>query len=63
LILKLDLSGNDLNDAWLASLAIAHAATLVSADEGFRRFPGLKWINPLSPRTKGHPKHRDRKAG
>ena len=41
------LTGNDLNDAWLAALAIEHGATLVSADEGFRRFSGLLLFNPL----------------
>ena len=47
LVLSLGLVGNDLNDAWLAALAIEHDATLVSADEGFRRFPELRWLNPL----------------
>jgi toxin-antitoxin system PIN domain toxin len=41
--------GNDLNDAWLAALAIEHNATLVSADGGFARFPGLLWSNPFKP--------------
>jgi len=41
------LIGNDLNDAWLAALAIEHDATLMSADEGFGRFSGLRWSNPL----------------
>lgn len=41
-----DLYGNDLNDAWLAALAREHHATLVSTDEGFRRFAGLVWLNP-----------------
>ncbi len=45
-IAKLGLSGNDLNDAWLAALAIEQGATLVSTDRGFRRFPGLDWLNP-----------------
>ncbi len=45
----LALSGNDLNDAWLAALAIEHGAILVSADEGFARFPGLTWQNPVRP--------------
>jgi predicted nucleic acid-binding protein len=46
----LDLVGNDVNDAWLAALAIEHRATLVSNDEGFARFPGHAWINPADPR-------------
>jgi toxin-antitoxin system PIN domain toxin len=40
------LCGNDINDAWLAALAIEHRATLVSTDQGFSRFQGLSWINP-----------------
>jgi len=47
LAVQLGLVGNDLNDAWLAALSIEHDATLVSADEGFRRFPELRWMNPL----------------
>jgi uncharacterized protein len=44
---KLNLTGNDLNDAYLASVAIESGCRLVSADEGFQRYPGLKWVNPL----------------
>ena len=46
LITTLNLSGNDVNDAWLAALAMEHMATLVSTDKGFSRFPGLKWLDP-----------------
>ena len=46
-ITALGLCGNDINDAWLAALAIEHRATLVSTDQGFSRFPGLGWINPM----------------
>ncbi len=49
LIAACGLIGNDLNDAWLAALAIEHGATLVSADEGFARFPGLLWSSPSHP--------------
>ncbi|MFA7343566.1 MAG: TA system VapC family ribonuclease toxin [Terrimicrobiaceae bacterium] len=42
------LFGNDVNDAWLAALAIDHRATLVSTDDGFSRFPNLKWQNPTA---------------
>lgn len=48
-ITGLKLCGNDINDAWLAALAIGHRATLVSTDQRFARFPGLKWLNPLNP--------------
>ena len=42
----LDLAGNDINDAWLAALAIEQHATLVSTDNGFARFRGLDWLDP-----------------
>ncbi|HWB48567.1 MAG TPA: TA system VapC family ribonuclease toxin [Stellaceae bacterium] len=35
-------------DAHLAALAISHGLTLCSADAGFARFPGLRWMNPLA---------------
>ena len=35
-------------DAHLAALAMEHGLTLCSADRDFSRFPGLKWMNPLS---------------
>jgi predicted nucleic acid-binding protein len=35
-------------DAWLAALALEKDATLASADTGFSRFDGLRWINPLA---------------
>jgi uncharacterized protein len=44
----LKLRGNDVNDAYLAALALEHGATLVSADRGFRRFPELQVLNPLA---------------
>ncbi|MFC7336938.1 TA system VapC family ribonuclease toxin [Haloferula chungangensis] len=46
LVSKLSIVGNDINDAWLAALAIEHKATLVSFDQGFARFPGLPWLDP-----------------
>jgi toxin-antitoxin system PIN domain toxin len=39
--------GNLTNDAHLAALAIEHHCTLCSADNGFRRFNGLRFRNPL----------------
>lgn len=47
-IRTLSLLGNDINDAWLAALAIENQATLVSLDQGFARFPSLSWINPAT---------------
>ena len=44
----LRLRGNDVNDAFLAALAIEYDATLVSADSGFARFPDLKLVDPLA---------------
>jgi toxin-antitoxin system PIN domain toxin len=35
-------------DAVLAVLAIENGALLASTDQDFRRFPGLRWSNPLS---------------
>lgn len=40
--------GRETTDAVLAALAIGHGATLVSTDLGFRRFPELRWLNPLA---------------
>lgn len=45
---KLKLRGNDLNDAFLAALAIEYDATLVTADKGFSRFPGLRILDPTA---------------
>jgi predicted nucleic acid-binding protein len=42
------LRANDVPDAHLAALAISHGLILCSADAGFARFPGLRWINPLA---------------
>jgi toxin-antitoxin system PIN domain toxin len=35
-------------DAHLATLAIEHGAILYTSDRDFSRFPGLKWVNPLT---------------
>jgi toxin-antitoxin system PIN domain toxin len=43
-----NLAGDALTDAWLAALALEKDATLASADTGFSRFDGLRWINPLA---------------
>lgn len=45
----LDLRGNDLNDAWLAAVALEGRCSLVSRDRGFGRFKGLDWLNPAAP--------------
>ena len=40
-------TGNLTTDSHLAALAIEHGAILASADNDFRRFPGLRYANPL----------------
>jgi len=45
---SLGTAGNLTTDAHFAALAIEHQAELHSSDADFRRFPGLRWTNPLS---------------
>jgi len=40
-------AGNLTMDAHLAALAIEHGGVVHSCDADFRRFPGLRWFNPL----------------
>jgi len=40
-------AGNLTTDAHLAALTITHGAILVSFDNDFARFKGLRWENPL----------------
>ena len=47
LVVNHGAAGARLTDAALAALAIEHGATLASTDQDFRRFPGLRWIDPL----------------
>lgn len=42
-------AGNLTTDAHLATLAISHGAVLVSCDNDFARFKGLRWENPIGP--------------
>ncbi|MCE9556897.1 MAG: type II toxin-antitoxin system VapC family toxin [Planctomycetes bacterium] len=48
LLLEAGTAGNLTTDAHLASLAIAHGATLVSCDADFGRFAQLRWENPTA---------------
>lgn len=48
LLIASQASGNDVPDAYLAALAIERDATLISADRGFSRFPGLRFRLPIS---------------
>ncbi len=41
-------AGNLTTDVQLAALAIEYDADMVSNDNDFGRFPGLRWVNPLS---------------
>jgi hypothetical protein len=41
-------TGNLVTDAHLAALAIEHDCQLASNDTDFARFPGLRWVNPLT---------------
>jgi hypothetical protein len=43
----LSLSGNDVNDAYLAAAAAGAGCRLISRDGGFVRFPGLDWWDPI----------------
>ncbi|MEI6210997.1 MAG: PIN domain-containing protein [bacterium] len=40
-------AGNLTTDAHLAALAIENGCELCSTDSDFRRFPALRWVNPL----------------
>lgn len=42
------LRGDAIPDAYLASLAMEHGATLVTLDRDFARFEGLRTLNPLT---------------
>lgn len=45
---QVQITGNLVLDAQLAALAVEHGVELASADTDFMRFPGLRWMNPLS---------------
>jgi hypothetical protein len=47
LLQALGTGGNLTTDAHLAALAIEHQCELHSTDADFKRFPGLRWVNPL----------------
>ena len=42
------VQANLVPDAHLAALAIEHGLTLCSSDGDFARFPGLRWLDPIS---------------
>lgn len=47
MLVETGTAGNLATDAHLAALAKTHDATLVSCDNDFARFEGLRWENPL----------------
>jgi predicted nucleic acid-binding protein len=47
------VSGPLVPDAALAALAIEHGATLCSTDSDFRRFRGVKLVDPIQAGTAG----------
>ncbi len=40
-------TGNLVQDAWWAALAIESGCEWVTSDRDFARFPGLKWSTPF----------------
>ena len=47
LLAHVGTAGNLTTDAHLAALAIEYQAHLHSMDADFKRFPGVRWVNPL----------------
>jgi uncharacterized protein len=50
-MLEAQITGPLVTDAALAALALEHGATLCSIDRDFRRFRGLKLVDPTVPNT------------
>ena len=48
-MVEAQVSGPMVSDAALAALAIEHGAAMVSVDRDFRRFRGLRLIDPTEP--------------
>ena len=48
LMIEHSVTGPLVTDAILAALALENGAFLASTDQDFRRFPDLRWTNPLS---------------
>lgn len=45
---RMGTGGNLVTDAQIAAAAIEHDAVVHTSDTDFLRFPGLRWLNPLS---------------
>lgn len=46
LLAPLTTAGNLVNDAHLAALAVEHKCEIISFDNDFSRFPGVRWREP-----------------
>jgi len=46
LLRPIGAGGNLVNDAYLAALAVCHQATIITFDNDFGRFPGVRWQTP-----------------
>ena len=47
LLERVGTAGNLTSDAHIAALAIEYDGDVCSADSDFRRFSGVRWVNPL----------------
>jgi toxin-antitoxin system PIN domain toxin len=47
LLVEYHVTGPMVTDAVLAALTLEYGATLASTDQDFRRFPELRWQNPI----------------
>lgn len=47
MLIEGQVNGPSVTDAALAALTIEYGAVLHTADRGFARFPGLRWLNPI----------------
>jgi uncharacterized protein len=48
LVLGGGIRGSDTTDAYLAALALEHGCEWWTTDQGFARFPGLRWRNLIA---------------
>jgi len=48
LVRDLNLTGDDVPDAFIAAASLDLGATLITSDRGFRRFPGLRVAEPVA---------------
>jgi toxin-antitoxin system PIN domain toxin len=48
-LLRSSGSGGDLTtDAWIAAIALAHGASVLTFDSDFARFPAVRWESPIN---------------